>query len=89
MLIKPALVSVFGGPAAAPAEVLARQFMTHNDLLSDVCDGAALERAQPLLYPSGGSQERIERGSQSPRATSKSAAKGLHMSYAAHRESAR
>jgi hypothetical protein len=89
MLIKPALVSVFGGPAAAPAAVLARQFMTHNDLLSDVGDGAALERAQPLLYPSGGSQERIERGSQSPRATFKFAANGLPIPYAAHCESAR
>ena len=60
-----------------------------NDLLSGVGDGAALEEAQLLLYPSGGSQERIERGSQSPRATSKSAANGLPMPYAAHCESAR
>jgi len=52
------LVFVIGGPAAAPAAVLARQFMTHNDLLSGVGDGAALEEAQLLLYPSGGSQER-------------------------------
>jgi hypothetical protein len=88
MLIKPALVSVVGGLAAAPAAVLARQFMTHNDLLSGVGDGAALEEAQLLTYPSGGSQERIERGSQSPRATSKPAANGLPMPYAAHCESA-
>ena len=86
---KRAIFYVIGGPAAAPAAVLARQFMTYNDLLSGVGDGAALEEAQLLMYPFGGSQERIERGSQSPRATSKSAAKGLHMSYAAHRESAR
>jgi len=33
--------------------------------------GAALEEAQLLMYPSGSSQERIERGSQSPCATSK------------------
>jgi hypothetical protein len=45
MLIKPALASV-GGPAAAPAAVLAKQFMTHNDLLFGVGDGAALEEAQ-------------------------------------------
>ena len=89
MLIKPALVSVIGGPATAPTVVLARQFMTHNDLLSGVGGGAALEEAQLLLYPSGGSQERIERGSQSPRATSKSAANGLPMPYAAYCESAR
>jgi hypothetical protein len=38
--------------------------MTHNDLLSGVGDGVALEEAQLLTYPSGGSQERIERGSQ-------------------------
>ena len=63
MLIKPTLVSVIGGPTATPAAVLARQFMTHNDLLSGVGDGAALEEAQLLMYPSGGSQERIERGS--------------------------
>jgi hypothetical protein len=56
--------------AAAPAAVLARQFMTYKDLLSGVGDGAALEDAQLLMYPSGGSQELIERGSQSPRATS-------------------
>lgn len=87
MLIKPALVSVIRGLAAAPAAVLARQFMTHNDLLSG--DGAALEEAQLPMYPSGGSQERIERGSQSPRATSKPAANGLPMPYAAHCESAR
>jgi hypothetical protein len=30
--------------------------MTHSDLLSGVGDGAALEEAQLLLYPSGGSQ---------------------------------
>jgi hypothetical protein len=69
MLIKPALVSVIGGRAAAPAAVLARPFMTHNDLLSGVGDGAALEEAQLLMYPSGLSQERIERGSQSLCAT--------------------
>jgi hypothetical protein len=51
--------------------------MTHNDLLSGVGDGAALEEAQLLMYPSGGSQERIERGSQSPRATSKSRGQGV------------
>jgi len=89
MLIKPTLVSVIGGLAAALATVLARQFMTHNDLLSGVGDGAALEEAQLLMYPSGGSQERIERGSQLPRATSKPAANGLPMLYAAHCESAR
>ena len=61
--------------------------MTHNDLLSGVGDGAALEEAQLLMYSSGGSQERIERGSQSPRATSKPAAK-LPMPRAAHCESA-
>jgi hypothetical protein len=80
-LLHRSLVSVIGGPAAAPAAVLARQFMTHNDLLSGAGDGAALEEAQLLLYPFGGSQERIERGSQSPCATSKSAS--------AARESAR
>ena len=53
MLIKPALVSVIGGPVAAPAAVLARQFMTHNDLLFGVGDGAALEEAQLLMYPFG------------------------------------
>jgi len=79
MLIKPASVSVIGGLAAEPAAVLARQFMTRNDPLSGVGDGAALEEAQLLMYPSGGSQERIERGSQSPRATSKPAADGLPM----------
>ena len=89
MLIKPALVSVIGGLAAEPAAVLARQFMTRNDPLSGVGDGAALEEAQLLMYPSGGSQERIERGSRSPRATSKPAANGLPMPYAAHCESAR
>ena len=50
--------------------------------------GAALEEAQLLMYPSGSSQERIERGSQSPCATSKPAANGLPMPYAAHCESA-
>jgi hypothetical protein len=90
MLIKPALVSVIGSLAAEPAAVLARQFMTRNDPLSGVGDGAAaLEEAQLLMYPSGGSQERIERGSQSPRATSKPAADGLPMPCAAHCESAR
>ena len=49
MLIKPALVSVIGGLAAEPAAVLARQFVTHNDLLSGVGDGAALEEAQLLM----------------------------------------
>jgi hypothetical protein len=53
MLIKPALVSASSD--CAPAAVLARHFMTHNDLLSDVGDGAALEEAQLLMYPSGGS----------------------------------
>jgi hypothetical protein len=77
ILIKPALVSVIGGLAAAPAAVLARQFMTHNDLLSGVGDGVALEEAQLFTYPSSGSQQRVERGSQSPRATSKPAANGL------------
>ena len=63
--------------------------MTHNDLLSGIGDGAALEEAQLLTYPSGGSQERIERGSQSPRATSKlAAANGPPMPYAAQCESA-
>jgi hypothetical protein len=28
--------------------------MNHNDLISGVGDGAALEQAQLLLYPSGG-----------------------------------
>jgi hypothetical protein len=55
-------VSVIGGAAAAPAAVLARQFMTHNDLLFGVGDGAALEEAQLLMNPSSGSQERIEHG---------------------------
>src|SRR5580704_8146277 len=77
-----------GGLGAAPAPVLARQFMTHNDLLSGVGDGAALEEAQLLTYAWGCSQERIERGSQSPRATSKPAANGLPMPYAVHCESA-
>jgi hypothetical protein len=54
MLIKPASASVIGDPAAAPAAALARQFMTHNDLLSGVSDGAVLEEATLLLYPSGG-----------------------------------
>ena len=63
--------------------------MTRNDPLSGVGDGAALEEAQLLMYPSGGSQERIERGSQSPRATSKLAADGLPMPCAAHCETAR
>ena len=36
--------------------------MTHNDLFFGVGDGAALEEAQLLMNPSGGSQERIERG---------------------------
>jgi hypothetical protein len=62
--------------------------MIHNDLLSGVGDGAALEEAQLLMYRSDGSQERIERVSQSPRATSKSAANGLPMPYAAHCKSA-
>ena len=56
--------------------------MTHNDLLSGVGDGAALEEAQLLTYPSDGSQEHIERGSRSSRGTSKPAP------YAAHCESA-
>jgi hypothetical protein len=64
-------------------------FITHNDLLSCVGDGTALEEVQRLMYHPGGSQERVERGSQSPRATSKSAAKGLPMPYAAHCESVR
>ena len=50
--------------------------MTRKDLLSRVGDGAALEEAQLLMYPSGSSQERIERGSQSPCATSKPTANG-------------
>ena len=86
--IQKTLAEHTGGLAAAPAAVLARQFMTHNDLLSGVGDGAALEEAQLLMYSSGGSQERIERGSQSLRATSKPAANGLPMPRAAHCESA-
>jgi hypothetical protein len=89
MLIKPALVSVIGGPAAAPAAVLARQFMTHNDLLFGVGDGAALEEAQPLMYPFGGSQERVERVSQSLARHLNPRPKGCPMPYAAHCESAR
>jgi hypothetical protein len=54
MRIKPALVSVIGDPAVAPAAALARQFMNDNDLLSGIGDGAALEEPQLLLYPSGG-----------------------------------
>ena len=42
-----------GGLAATPAAVLARRFATHNDLLSGVGDGAALEEAQLLTYPYG------------------------------------
>ena len=60
MLVRPALVSVIGGPATAPTVVLARQFMTHNDLLSGVGDGAALEEAQLLLYPSGSYRRVLE-----------------------------
>jgi hypothetical protein len=36
--------------------------MTRNDLFFDVGDGAALQEAQLLMNPSGGSQERIEHG---------------------------
>jgi hypothetical protein len=46
-----------------------------------VGDGAALEEAQLLMYPSGSSQERIEPGSQSPCASSKPAANGPPMPY--------
>ena len=62
--------------------------MIHNDLLFGVGDGAALEEDQLLMYRSDGSQERIERVSQSPRATPKSAANGPPTPYAAHFKSA-
>jgi hypothetical protein len=87
MLIKPALVPVIGGPAAASEALLARRFINHNDLVSGF-GGAALEEDQVLIYLSGSSQERIERGSQPPCATSKSAA-NVPMRYATQYESAR
>src|SRR3974390_1816732 len=34
MLVKPALVSIIGGPATAPTVVWARQFMTHKTIFS-------------------------------------------------------